>query len=71
MQLAAIRVRIRELRGLKGWSQAELARQSGVRQASVNRIESGESTGVSLGIVQQLAKALGCDPGYLIVKKEK
>ncbi len=71
MALAAIEVRIKELRELKGWSQAELARQSGVGQASVSRIEAGETSGVSLGIVEKLAKALGCDPGYLIVKKGK
>ena len=67
--MAAIQIRIRELRELKGWSQAELARQSGVGQASVSRIEGGETSGISLGIVEKLARALGCDPAYLITER--
>ena len=67
--MAAIEVRIKELRELKGWSQAELARQSGVAQSTISGVEAGNTSGVSLGIVEKLARALGCDPGYLIVKK--
>lgn len=69
--MAAIEVRIKELRELKGWSQAELARQSGVAQSTVSRIEADDTSGISLGVVEKLARALGCDPGYLIVKKGK
>ena len=66
-----IEVRIKELRELNRWSQAELARQSGVAQSTISRIEAGDTVGVSLGVLEKLAKALGCDPGYLIVKKGK
>ena len=69
--MAAIEVRIKELRELKDWSQAELARQSDVAQSTISRIEASDTSGVSLGVVEKLAKALGCDPGYLIVKKGK
>ncbi len=69
--MAAIEVRIKELRELKGWSQAELARQSGVAQSTISRIEADDTAGVSLGVVERLARALGCDPAYLIVKKGK
>ncbi len=69
--MAAIEVRIKELRELKGWSQAELARQSRVAQSTVSRIEADDTSGISLGVVEKLARALGCDPGYLIVKKGK
>ena len=69
--MAAIEVRIRELRELKGWSQAELARQSGVAQSTISRIEARDTSGISLGIVEKLAKVLGCDPAYLIVKRGK
>ncbi len=71
MTVTPIEIQIKELRDLKGWSQAELARRSGVGQSTVSRIEAGETSGISLGIVEKLASALGCDPGYLIVKKGK
>lgn len=67
--MTPIEIQIKELRDLKSWSQAELARRSGVGQSTVSRIEAGETSGISLGIVEKLASALGCDPGYLIVKK--
>ena len=69
--MTPIEIQIKELRDLKSWSQAELARRSGVGQSTVSRIEAGETSGISLGIVEKLASALGCDPGYLIVKKGK
>ena len=69
--MTPIEIQIKELRDLKSWSQAELARRSGVGQSSVSRIEAGETSGISLGIVEKLAKALRCDPGFLIVKKGK
>ena len=71
MTVTPIEIQIKELRDLKSWSQAELARRSGVGQSTVSRIEAGETSGISLGIVEKLASALGCDPGYLIVKKGK
>ena len=69
--MAAIEVRTKELRELKGWSQAELSRQSGVAQSTISRIEAGDTSGISLGVVEKLAKVLGCDPALLIVKKGK
>ncbi len=69
--MTPIEIQIKELRDLRSWSQAELARRSGVGQSTVSRIEAGETSGISLGIVEKLASALGCDPGYLIVKKGK
>ena len=69
--MAAIQVRVKELRQLKGWSQAELARQSGVGQSTISGIEAGNTDGVSLGIVEKLARALGCDPAYLITERRE
>ncbi len=66
-----ISVRLRELREVKGWSQAELARRSGVNQAVISRLESSETQSIKFPNLEKLAKALGCDPGYLIVKKRK
>ncbi len=47
-----------------------LFRRSGVGQSTISRIERGETAGVSLGVLEKLAKALGIDdPAFLIVKK--
>ncbi len=69
--MTPLTLRIRELREVKDWSQAELARRSGVDQAIISRLESGETQSVNLPNLEKLAKALRCDPGYLIVKKGK
>ncbi len=69
MPVTPIMLRIEELRAARNWSQAELARRSGVPQATVSRIEARKTAGISFDTLEKLAKALGCDPGYLIVKK--
>ena len=65
----AITLRVKELREAKGWSQAELADKAGIRRATVSAIESNQTTGVDFETLERMAQALGCDPGYLIVKK--
>ena len=69
--MTPLTLRIRELREVKDWSQAELARRSGVDQAIISRLESGETQSINLPNLEKLAKALRCDPGYLIVKRGK
>ncbi len=69
--MTPLTVRIKELREVKGWSQAELSRRSGVAQGMISRMENGQVESVHLPALEKLAKALGCDPGYLIVKKRK
>ncbi len=69
--MTPLTVRIKELREVKGWSQAELSRRSGVAQGMISRMENGQVESVHLPGLEKLAKALGCDPGYLIVKKRK
>lgn len=69
--MTPLTLRIRELREVKDWSQAELARRSGVDQAIISRLESGETQSINFPNLEKLAKALRCDPGYLIVKKGK
>ena len=71
MPVTPIMVRIEELRTARNWSQAELARRAGVPQATISRIEARKTGGISFNTLAKLAKALGCDPGYLIVKKGK
>ena len=50
---------------------SKLARRAGIRRATVNRIENARVKAIDLEVLEKLAKALGCDPGYLIVKKRK
>ena len=64
-----IEVRTVELRRLKGWSQNELARQSGVSQSTISRIEAGDTSGLALGAIEALAEALDVDPSVLIRKR--
>lgn len=47
---------VRTLRTAKGWSQAELARRSGIGQRTIVRIEGGEDT--TIGTLDAIAKAL-------------
>jgi transcriptional regulator with XRE-family HTH domain len=49
---------ILRLRMEKGWSQAELAKQAGTKQANISRLESGLSN-PSINFLQKLAKAFG------------
>lgn len=67
--MSPVTLRVRELRGVRRWSQAELARQSGVDQSVISRLENGETQAVSFKNLERLADALGCDPGYLVLKK--
>ena len=69
--MSPLALRIKELRSAKGWSQRELARRAGVRQATVSHFESRNVKTVDLSILERIAKALGCDPAFLLVKKRK
>jgi transcriptional regulator with XRE-family HTH domain len=69
--MSPLNLRIKELRTAKGWSQRELSRRAGVRQATVSHLESGKVKTVDLSVLERLAKALQVDAGYLIVKKRK
>ena len=64
-------LRLKELRLARGWSQAELARRAGLDVATVSRLETGRRKNPRLETLGSLAKALDCDPGYLIKKSGK
>jgi ribosome-binding protein aMBF1 (putative translation factor) len=51
---------VRTLREDKGWSQTELARQTGMTQSAVARFESG-GTVPTLPVLERLAHALGVE----------
>ena len=64
--MTPIRLRVRELRDARGWSQAQLAEIAGVRQATISEIESGASTAVHFATLERVADALGVDAAVLI-----
>jgi transcriptional regulator with XRE-family HTH domain len=59
--------RVRELRERAGWSQEQLARRSGVRQATISGLETGRIRRVQLDILERLGTALGVDAASLLV----
>ena len=71
LALAPIHIRLQEMREAKGWSQAELARRSGVPQPTISRIEASESGSISLANLERLADALGVNAALLIVHEPK
>ncbi len=68
--MTPILLRIRELRRARGWTQTELARRAGIRQATVSRLEGNAVSSVNLGVLEKLAAALEVDPGYLLVRRQ-
>ena len=60
-----IRLRVKELREGKGWTQAELSRRSGIRQPTISDIEAEKSERF-LRVLERLAVALNVEPGDLI-----
>jgi HTH-type transcriptional regulator/antitoxin HipB len=64
-------VRIRALRERRGWSQAELGRRAGVAASTINRVERGETTTLSLGNLERLARALGVSPRSLLATTKR
>lgn len=50
--------KIKSLREKKGWSQAELARISGVSRPTINRLENAEDVSISSKTLEKIAKAL-------------
>lgn len=61
----AVGSRVRALRGLKGWSQEDLAAKAGVQPETVSRVETGRGA-PSLPMLGALSSALGCQPGDLL-----
>ena len=61
------RDRLRAVRDLRGLSQYRLAKESGVAQATIWRLEAGKQSGeyLSFGVVIKLAKTLQVPLDYL------
>ena len=63
-----MRIRLREVRLRKVLTQEELAQRSGVAEATISRIESGQQE-ARISTVRKLAAALGVEPGELVVQE--
>ena len=61
----ALADKVKELRQKLGWKQVTLAKNSGIPQATISRIESGKVTQPKMGQLQKLADALGTTIDYL------
>ena len=61
--------RLKELRGLRAYSQEDLADGGGVGRNTISRIERGE-TGAHGRTLRRLAEALGVDVAELVKREE-
>lgn len=55
--VSGLGARVRQLRGLRGWTQEELADASGLAQTTVSAIESGRVSRTSADNIERLARA--------------
>jgi DNA-binding Xre family transcriptional regulator len=60
------RFRLAEVLALRGMTQSELARRSGVTFPTINRMCTNKAKGVSLRVLDKLAVVLEVPPGDLI-----
>ena len=58
---------IKDQRALKGISQGELAKTSGIGQARLSRVENGQID-VGLQTIEKIAKGLGLPPAELLIE---
>lgn len=63
--------RLSEILESRGFSQAELARTSGVGLRTISRLFRNETEQVSLITLDRLARALGVEPGELIARDKR
>jgi TetR/AcrR family transcriptional regulator, cholesterol catabolism regulator len=67
--MTPVGLRVRELREAMGLTQAELARKADVRPATLSAIENGQTSGVDFDTLDRLARVLGVEPGFLVVRR--
>ena len=63
--------KVSRMREERDWSQAELAKRSGIMAATLSRIESGGIKNPGLDILKALAVAFGISVDYLIGVKDR
>lgn len=63
--------KVRQTREKLGMNQKQLAEASGITQATISRIESGQVKELKSEALKRLAKALGITVDYLVSKTDK
>ena len=58
--------RVQHRRQHLSWSQEDLARESGVPQATISRIEKGQRKNPGADVIRRLARSLGVTADWLI-----
>jgi transcriptional regulator with XRE-family HTH domain len=66
-----IRLRLRELRDARGWTQAQLAEKIGAAVSTVSDIERETTSRIDFALLERLAKVLAVEPGELIELKRR
>ncbi|WP_216916180.1 helix-turn-helix domain-containing protein [Nocardia noduli] len=62
-----IRVRLEEVRGARGISMAELARQVGITEANLYTLKRQDARAIRFSTLAKLCEVLQCTPGDLLV----
>lgn len=67
MTIGTVGMNVKQLRGARGWTQAELAKRANVARVSIARLEtSPKSRRPELRTIERLAKALGVPVAELL-----
>ena len=66
--MTPVEIRLREIRKGRGLTQVQLAKKTGIDQATLSRIEKGTAS-IGLDVLDRLCKALRCEPGDILVRK--
>ena len=66
--MTPVEIRLREIRKDRGLTQVQLAKKTGIDQATLSRIEKGTAS-IGLDVLDRLCKALRCEPGDILVRK--
>lgn len=67
----AVQEELKRLQELKGWSQRELEKRSGVRQTRITRTLGTNAKSLDLTELEKLCNALGISPELLIATTEE
>lgn len=63
-----IRIRLSTLLGERKWTQADIARRTGIRANTINDLYHEMAERVSLEHLDKICEVLGCDLGDLLVR---
>ena len=65
-----IRIRLSTLLGERRWTQADLARKTGIRAATINDLYNEFAERVNLEHLDKICEVLGCELGELIQREK-